>query len=117
MYAVNLTGSFTGAFPSNISVFSRSHTAAVAHYKKVFRAKQIQNGSTGSKAVLESAYGFRFRVDTSRTQSSSTVRLALPPKANREAIALALAGSRYQIRKQRTGIVVVDPFRVTWTLV
>lgn len=114
MYNVNITGAFTGVFPSTITISARSHAAAVKHYRTVLRAKQV---TSGPKTVLESAYGFRFRIDASNSSSSRTcVRLGLPSNVSREAIARALGGSASRPRKGRSGTTVSDRFGVTWTL-
>ncbi len=114
MYNVDITGAFTGVFPSTIKISVRSHSAAVDHYKTVLRAKQV---TTGSEVVLESDYGFRFRVDASNSSSSRpSVRLALPLNMDRMAVARAIGGSNSRPRLERTGTVVTDRFGVTWTL-
>ncbi len=123
MFNVDLTGSFAGAFPSTILVPAAKHSAAVRFYKKALRAKQIASGSSKGCTVLESALGFRFRVDarsggSSSSSSSSSrfsVRLSLPPRSDRATVARALASGGY-VSHQRSGLVVTDPFMVTWTL-
>ncbi len=122
MYNVNLTGSFSGVFPNTIVVSSRSHTAAIRHYKSALQARQV---SSGSRVVLESAFGFKFRIDGSRSSTSSSrsssssttaVRLGLPSNINREAVARALSRNSSRPRSSRNGIVVTDPFGLTWTI-
>ena len=124
MYSVNLTGSFNGVFPNTIVVHSRSLTAAVRHYKSALQARQI---SSGSRVVLQSVFGFKFRVQStsssagsssrsSSTTSTSTVRLGLPSNIDREAIARALGSNSSRPRRSRDGIVVTDPFGVKWVL-
>lgn len=101
-------------FSCTISVSAKSHAAAVKHYNTVLRAKQV---TSGSKVVLESAYGFRFRIDASNSSSLRlSFRLGLPPNVSREAIAHALSGSASRPRKSRSGTTVTDRFGVTWTL-
>ena len=114
MYNVNLTGSFSGVFPSTITISTRSYASAVRHYKSALQARQI---TSGSRAVLQSAFGFKFRVDASSHASSNTsVRLALPSNIGHEAVARALCKRSAKPRKSRAGIVVTDAFGVTWTL-
>ncbi len=115
MYNVNITGSFGGVFPSTISISSRSHSAAVRHYKSALQARQV---STGSRVVLQSAFGFKFRVDASSSSSrNSSIRLALPSNINREAVARALSSNSSRPKLSRAGVVAADPFGVTWMLV
>ena len=71
MFNVDITGTFNGIFPSNIPVSSRNHAAAVRHYKSALWARQV-NSSSG-RVVLESAYGFQFRVDAQSSSSSSRI--------------------------------------------
>lgn len=116
MFNIGITGTFNGVFPSTVPVGSRSHSAAVRHYKSALRARQLN--SSGSRIVLESSYGFQFRVDSRTSFSSSSsrtsVRLALPSRPIREAVARALGGSHeHRPRVHRTGIIVTDPFGIT----
>ncbi len=112
MYNVNITGSFAGVFPSSLSVDSKKHSAAVRHYKKALRATVVKQGS---QVVLESAYGFRFKVNASRGSSGTSVRLSLPNSGHRGSVARAL-GAGGRVSHHRSGLVVHDPFGVTWTL-
>lgn len=112
LYNVNITGSFAGLFPSSFSIESKKHAAAVRHYKRALRASVVK---TGSQIVLESSYGFRFKVNPSRSSSQTSVRLSLPNSGQRGNIARAL-GAGGRVSHHRTGLVVQDPYGVTWTL-
>lgn len=114
MYNVNITGSFSGVFPNIISISSRSHASAVRLYKSVFQARQL---TTGNQVILQSAFGFKVRIDvSSHYPNTSTVRLALPSTISREAVARALCKNSLKPRSSRSGIVVTDAFGVKWTL-
>ena len=112
MYNVNITGSFSGVFPGTVAVPSRQHSYAVAHYKRAFRAS-IK--SSGSRTVLESVFGFHFRVDAAKSSSrtSTTIRLSLPQTVDRVSVAKSL-GTR--ATKSRAGLIVKDPYGITWTI-
>jgi len=123
MFNVDITGTFHGVFPSNISVSARNHSGAIRHYKSALRARQVTasggSSSSGSRGiVLESAYGFQFRVDarSSSSSASSRVRLSLPARTNRQAVARALGGANGRPQVHRSGIVVKDPYGVTWVI-
>ena len=115
MYNVDITGGslFVGAFPGNIPVAASSYSSAIRHYKTALNGRQQ---STGNRTVLESRYGFRIRIDASRSASSASIRLSLPSSANRESVARALSGRNGRVVRNRSGIVVRDPYGVTWTL-
>lgn len=65
--------------------------------------------------MLESEHGFRLRIDAVRGAQPSSIRLALPPRANRASVARALAAGS-GVSHGRSGLIVTDPFGVTWTL-
>lgn len=115
MFNVNLTGSFSGAFPSSISVPSGVHKSAVQFYKVRLRAR-ISSWTARSSAVLESGYGFRITIErSSSSRASSNVRLSLPSSVDRAKLARSL-GAGARVRQSRSGYVVTDPYGVTWTL-
>lgn len=109
MFNLHLTNAFVGVFPATIQISSRSHPAAIYHYKRALRARQLAGGPT-TKVTLESAFGFRFRVDAAPRSTFGAVRLELPRNANHESVARALGGGNARIVRGRTGKRVTDPF-------
>ncbi len=91
------------------------HASAVNFYKSRLYARNI-TPSGKRYVVLESSFGFRFKVDKSTTRSSGgNVRLTLSSTSDRRRIARALsANGRYSERGST--YVSVDPYGVTWTI-
>lgn len=107
LYLVDLTGLVAGVFPSTLWVDSRRHASAMRFYRNVFNATVMDN------RVLSTEHGFRFRVRAQPDAPQMTVRLSLPPRAKRAALARALAsGGRVEHRRQ--GLMVRDPYGVVW---
>lgn len=105
-------GAFAGAFPSTVHIPRGRHASAVRLYKRAFHARAAVGRSRGV-AILDSSFGFRLRVETGA--GCGSVRLALPPRANRAEVARALAAGG-GVSHAAAGLVVRDPFGVTWTL-
>lgn len=112
LYNVNLTGSFAGLFPKTICINRRSHAAAIRLYRSALKARIV---SSGENTVLESQHGFQFQVQSVRSKLPASVRLALPPRADRAYVARQLAAGS-GVSHKREGIIVKDPFEITWTL-
>lgn len=112
MYNVNITGCFTGLFPTSFAVNSKKIAPAVRHYKKALHASVVKQGS---EVILESGYGFRFSVSAVPGSSRTTVRLSLPNSGHRGRIARAL-GDGGRVSHHRKGLVVQDPYGITWIL-
>lgn len=115
MFNINITASFSGAYPSSISVSVSAHKSAIQFYKVRLRAKVV-SWTSRSAAILDSTYGFRIRIDRSSSSGAqSSVRLSLHPSVDRLKLAKSLsAGGR--VRTSRSGLVVTDPYGVTWTI-
>lgn len=111
MYEVDLTGAFAGVFPSSIPVARRNFAPAVAFYK---RALAASDSSRGGKGRLSSAHGFSFSV-VAVSRSGASIRLQLPRTTDHVRVARRLAGGGTVFRDRR-GIVVTDPFGVTWVV-
>ncbi len=110
MYVANLTGSFTGVYPSTIPVSRRNVSSAISFYKKALSATE----SSRSKGTLTSNYGFTFKI-TAASHSGASVRLQLPAGTDHVRVARKLANGGTVFRDRR-GIVVTDPYSVTWTV-
>lgn len=110
MFNVDLTSMVYGCNPSRIVVATRSHSAALFFYRTALRADQV------GQNTLESGYGFRFRVDSARQNTTRSVRLDLPARVNRQTVARALGGRTGQMTRARNGYVVTDPFGIRWTI-
>eukprot|EP00171_Calliarthron_tuberculosum_P002714 IDg2714t1 len=115
MFNFDVTSMFSGAFPGTIQISSTMYTAAVDFY--VYRLRAKVTARTSRYTVLQSAYGFNIRVErvsSSRVQSS--VRLSLNQSYNRSKIARGL-GNGARVKTSRSGLEVVDPYHVKWTIV
>lgn len=115
MYTVGITRAFNDVFPRNIIVSAGNHSPAIQHYKSASRARQVNSGS--SRIFLESAYEFQFHINASpSSRTSNSVRLSLPAKSNRQAVARALDCTNGRSSVHCTGIGFTDPQGVTLTL-
>lgn len=117
IFNLGITSSFQGLFPDTIRVSSRHHAAAIRHYRRALRATHVSNSSSSTRSTqLRSEYGFRFSVRPLDTRPNpNAVRLALPSNVNRASVARLLAGNNF-VSHRREGLVLTDPYGVTWTL-
>lgn len=117
MFNLDITGAFSGAHPATAMVLPNTFRSAVAFYKSKLRARETAS-SSGNYVRLESAYGFRLKVEKapSAAAAGNSVRLALAASVDKMRVARALGGGA-AVRRARSGLVVTDPFGVRWTIV
>ncbi len=113
MFNINITSSFFGVFPNYIRLSADDFSAAVAHYEDALDATGFRQGST---TTIVSNYGFSFQVAADDDFTPQSVRLGLPSHADRNEIATALQGETGSLTHTSAGIVVTDPFEITWTI-
>lgn len=115
MFNLNVTGLFSGAYPSSIAIKPDLHKSAVQFYRVQLRAR-VTSMSIRSTALLVSTYGFQIRIErSSSSRASKNIRLYLHPFIDREKLASDL-GAGAQVKISREGLVVTDPYGVTWIL-
>lgn len=113
MFNLNITSSFFGVFPNVIYISEDAFSNAIEHYERAFNARAFR---TGESTTVVSNHGFSFRVVQIQYSSRQAVRLGLPSDADREAVAIALRGNTGSYSTSSTGIIVNDPFDITWTI-